>query len=275
VDTDKPLKILFQSCATELLPLTGDGGAIVRRAGPVEIQALERRVDCLLELESAAEIYYRHLEFEDKPDGSVVRRCFQYNTLLIAKYNAPVLTTVIYLQPPRPKDPLVFRVRLGSREINRWAFEHICLWDMDAEQSLASDIVGLVPLVPLMHSGRKLRTIEAALRRIPRVFPPGRAKVAEDVLLALAGQYYTFEELAGFAGRDRMMQSSLYTEGRTEGRVEGEREICVALARKYHSAIFDTALPIIEGCQDPARLKEWALAASDVGDDEFLMLLRA
>ena len=76
-------------------------------------------------------------------------------------------------------------------------------------------------------------------------------------------------------------QSSLYTEGRAEGRAEGEtlgrieaeRELCAALAAKHHAAVFERARPLIETCQDPARLKEWALAASDLSDSDFLKLL--
>ena len=37
MDTDRPLKLLFQACAVDLLPLTGDAGSIVRHVGPVEI----------------------------------------------------------------------------------------------------------------------------------------------------------------------------------------------------------------------------------------------
>jgi hypothetical protein len=88
-----------------------------------------------------------------------------------------------------------------------------------------------------------------------------------------------------------MIQSSLYVEGRTEGRVEGrvegrlegraegrldaERELCSELARKHHPVVFDRARPLIEACGDPARLKEWALAASDLSDAEFLNRLGA
>ena len=70
-----------------------------------------------------------------------------------------------------------------------------------------------------------------------------------------------------------MMQSSLYVEGRAEGRLDAERELCDALTRKHHPAVFDRAKSIIEACDNPARLKEWALAASDLSDAEFLKLL--
>ncbi len=78
-----------------------------------------------------------------------------------------------------------------------------------------------------------------------------------------------------------MMQSSQYFEGkaegevkgRVEGRIEEAREFCSALARKYHAAVFDRIEGIIAACTDPARLKEWGLAASGLEDAEFLNLL--
>lgn len=80
-----------------------------------------------------------------------------------------------------------------------------------------------------------------------------------------------------------MIQSSLYVEGRAEGHAEGEargrlqaeRELCSALARKYHVAVADRALPLIAACTDPARLEQWALATPDLSDTEFLRLLGA
>ena len=64
-------------------------------------------------------------------------------------------------------------------------------------------------------------------------------------------------------------QSSLYV----EGKAEGARETCVALARKHHAPVFDRVEPLIAACDDLDRLREWALAASDLSDDEFLTLL--
>jgi len=80
-----------------------------------------------------------------------------------------------------------------------------------------------------------------------------------------------------------MIQSSLYTEGRAEGRAEGEargrleaeRELCTAFAAKHHPAVFERVRLQIETCEDLTRLKEWALAASDLDDSEFLKLLGA
>jgi len=279
METDGPLKLLFRRYPQDLLALTGDAGAIVQRAGPVEIQALKRRVDCVLKLEKAGEIYYRHIEFQAEPDAEMATRCFRYNTQLLLEYGAPVLTTVLYLFPPRPKQEPVFRVVLAGREVNRWSFDAMCLWELDAQESLAQGPPGLWALIPLMRGGTERAVLEEAFRRIEKAFPGERLPDAEDVLLALAGRYYTDTDLARMVGRDRMIQSSLYVagraEGRAEGRLESERELCAALALKHHPAVFDQARPLIEACPDTGRLKQWALAASDVDDAEFLRLIGA
>lgn len=75
------------------------------------------------------------------------------------------------------------------------------------------------------------------------------------------------------------LKSSLYLEGKAAGlaeaRLEHRREWCAAFARKYHPAVFDRVEAIIAACEDPDRLMEWMLTASDLSDAEFLELLGA
>jgi predicted transposase YdaD len=278
MDTDGPLKLLFRKYASDLLVVTGDVGAVVHRAGPVELQALRRQVDTVLELERAGEVYYRHLEFQAEPDPEMSTRCFRYNTQLTLQYGAPVLTTVVYLFPPKPRRPPVFRVSLAGREVNRWRFGQVCLWQQQAHAALAFGAPGLIALTPLMRGGAAWPVLEEAVRRIERAFPQRRLPDAEDVLLMLAGRHYTVSELSRIVGRDRMIQSSLYTEGRAEGHAEGEaagrldtaRQLCAALVRKHHPAVFDRLKPRIDACLDADQLSAWALLASDVTDAELV-----
>jgi hypothetical protein len=53
------------------------------------------------------------------------------------------------------------------------------------------------------------------------------------------------------------------------------RELCAALSLKHHPSAFERLRPMIDACDDPARLKEWALAASDLDDQAFLQLVGA
>jgi hypothetical protein len=151
MDSDGPLKLLFRKYAQDLLGLTGDSGASVQSAGPVEIHGLKRQVDCVLTLRKEDEIYYRHIEFQTEADPEMAARCFRYNTQLVLQYAAPVLTTVMYLFPPKPRQDAVFRVVLAGREVNRWTFEEVLLWELDARLCLARGAPGLLALAPLMR----------------------------------------------------------------------------------------------------------------------------
>lgn len=273
MDTDGPLKLLFSKYAQDLLPLTGDAGATVCRAGPVELQAIKGQADCVIKLKRPGETYYRHIEFQSRLDPKMPQRCFRYGSQLILEYGAPVLTTVLYLYPPKPKREPVFRVVLGGQEINRWCFEELFLWELDAKEILRQGVPGFLALVPLMRGGADMAVLVESARRIKRTLPRKRQPNAEDVLLALASGFYNSDELARVFGRDRMRQSSLYVEGKAEGNLNADRRMCLAHARKYHSLVFERVRPVIEACEDPARLEHWVLMAPDLSDSEFLKLL--
>ena len=143
MQTDGPLKMLLQSYPEDLLGLLGDAGSTLQAVENVEIQQLKRSVDGILKLERAGELYYRHVEFQAEPTADVARRCFEYNAHLLMRYGAPVLTTVVYLFPPGPREDPVFRVALGGREINRWRFEVVRLWEVEAAFALEQGSPGL------------------------------------------------------------------------------------------------------------------------------------
>lgn len=132
MDLDGLLKVLFREYAHDLLRLTGDVGAEVIGTTVVELQALKRAVDSVLQLRRQGLRYYRHLELQRRPDPAMPRRLFEYNALLNLQLNAPVLSTAVYLFPPRPKQAPVYRVMLGDSEVNRWRFDVVCLWEVEA-----------------------------------------------------------------------------------------------------------------------------------------------
>ena len=207
----------------------------------------------------------------------MAKRCFRYNSQLTLQLDAPVLTTVVYLFPPGPRErDLVFRLEVSGRAVNEWRFDVVRLWEEDARKALASDSPGLLALVPLMSGGADLEAIAGAARRIERALPQGRSD-AEAILLLLAGRYYTVEELARVVGREKMIQSSVWqtakAEGEAKGRVAAERELCLALVKKHHPTLSAKATPVIDACDDPSLLRAWALSASDRDEKGFASLL--
>jgi predicted transposase YdaD len=281
METDVRLKVLFGKYPHDLLRLTHDETASVLSVDVVELQDFKRRVDCLLKLQRDGEVYYRHIEFQSDPDPEMLARCFNYNTQLVLHLKAPVLTTVVYLFPPGPRErSLAYRVLLGGKEVNVWRFDEVRLWEMSAAEVLAHGAPGLLALVPLMAGGESLEVIERAAAAIEDGLPEERSPDARAILLYLAGAHYNAEVLTRLLGREKMIQSSVWqaalAEGKEEGRAEGlraEREVCVELIRKRHPALLAKAIPVVEACADHTKLGAWILSAGDLDDASFASLL--
>ncbi len=273
MQTDGPLKVLLQRYPRDLLPLLGDEGSVLQAVENVEIQQLKRSVDGVLRLTRAGEVYYRHVEFQAEPTPDLARCCFEYNAQLLMRYGKTVLTTIVYLFPPGPREALVFRVTLGGREINRWAFQVVRLWEIEATTVLDRGSPGLLALLPLLQGGSDLDLVRRAVRRLEDALPGYPMSEAESVLLYLAGRHYTLEEIAHVVGRDRMIESSVWTGGVNQGRLEAVRDLCVKMIEKHHAALAPAAIPVVRACVDPARLEEWIVSASDLDDEAYARLL--
>ena len=288
VDADRPLKMLFQLRAGDLLALTGDAGArVVSRQAP-ELAAVTRRLDFVLKLERDGETYLRHLEFEMRFRRELALRVFEYDAALAARYRLPVLSTVIILTPPSPSK-LLYEERVRGRTVCWRRIRLVRLWRVRPATAMRLGVGGAA-LVGLM--GRPdIRVVEAAARRISAQAPPGQFRDLSAVLRMLSEGRYTARELERVVPSEVVMGSSLMArvrrtsraegraEGLAEGRMKGEiaaaRTLCADLARQHHAKALPLVATAIEGCSDPGLLHEWALAAPLASDDEFVRLVTA
>ncbi len=134
MDTDRPIKLLFERQGQSLLPFIGEAGARVTAAESVTLSVPRREVDCVLRLERDGAVWYRHLEFQSGPDPDMARRCFEYNCRLILHYNTAVLTTVLYLFPGSDVGAVdAFRLHIGERIAYEWRYEVVRLWEISAD----------------------------------------------------------------------------------------------------------------------------------------------
>jgi predicted transposase YdaD len=272
--TDIHCKLLARLRPTDLLTLTGDQDAQLLSTDVVELQDIRRTVDFVYKLQVGEEIYYRHIEFQAERDPEMNHRCFLYNTRMIAQYQAPVITTIIYLFRRRQPEAPVFRVMVRGQEVNRWQFDCVRLWEMEAQAALAQGLPGLAVLVPLMK-GATLTRIEQAARQIEATTPEARQADLLALLHAFAEGKYTVEQLERIIGKERIMESSVYqwgrAQGQAEGRAEGEavgllkgqREMCREAVRKWHPRAGAKVWSAIEQCTDPEALKDVMLNASE------------
>lgn len=274
MDSDIPLKVAFRVRTKDLLPLTDDAGAMVVSALAVELSAGRRTVDLVLRLRRGTEEYLRHVEFQSRHRRDLALRCFEYAARLAVRFGRPVLTTVMYLRPPAPRE-LVYRHTLGGSVVNEWRFGVVRLWEQSPRRLLSLGPGGAA-LVPLSAEA-SLPLVAEASRKIQRDAPLGQRPDLLAILYAFAEGRYTATQLARVIPEEVAMASGLFEKallkGRTEGRAEEARQICVELAKTLHPAVADRVVPLIKGCSELTRLRQWALRAPRVSDIEFARLV--
>ena len=289
MDTDRSIKVIFLRQGESLLRYVGEVDARVTAAESPELPVPRRVVDCVLRLETEDLVWYRHLEFQSRPDPDMSRRCFEYNTRLLLHYRAPVLTTVVYLLPEAARGAQeAFRVYLGERLVNEWRFDTVRLWEIDASTALQGDQAGPLALVPLLRGGGDPSVLAEAARRLDALPGPG-AGDAMSVLVDLASGRYDWSTLVAVLGKERAMESYLWQEGRkegeaaghaaghaegqAEGRIEEARRICLDLVRELHPSVATRLTPVIQECRQPDVLRRWALHCATLSDAAFVRLV--
>lgn len=293
MDTDRPIKLLFERQGQSLLRFIGETNAQVTAAESVTLSVASREVDCVLRLERDGAVWYRHLEFQSGPDPDMARRCFEYNSRLILHYGAPVLTTVLYLLPGADRGAEdAFRLYIGDRLAYEWRFDVVRLSEIPVDLAFETGEAGPLALVPLLRGGDAPREIRKAVRKLDALPRPQSAD-ALSVLLDLASQRYDRETLLSVLGKDRIMQSYLWqmgldtgevkgraeglAEGLAKGKAEGEvkavRQICLDLAQSLHPRVAKRVLPAIQACAQPATLRAWILECPKLSDAAFAALI--
>ena len=298
VDADRPLKELFRLRPRDLLALTGDAEAVLVSTQVTELSSLSRRVDTVLRLRRGQQSYIRHLEFEMKYRKGLELRCFEYATRLAIHFREPVLTTVVLVEGPAPRE-LAYREVLAGRVVHERRFDAVRLWEMNPERLLRLGPGGAALIGPAERT--TLPLIARAARRIERRTKGAARSDLLFILQALSKRRYTAEELAGVIPKETVMASSLWAEavgrgsreGGKEGLVKGmakglekglekglqkgavveARAFCAALSRVVHPEVADRVVPVIEACSDVDRLHAWGLQASKLSDTEFLRLV--
>jgi hypothetical protein len=163
---------------------------------------------------------------------------------------------------------------VAGREINRWQFGCVHLWDIEAPAALERGLPGWAALVPLMKDA-KLSHIEQAARQIETAAP---AKDQNDLLAILHafGQHrYTVEQLNRIIGRERIMESWIYQEGRAEGQLAEARELCRKAVRKWRPRAGTKVWTAIDRCTNLTALEEVTLNVPEWDTRDILRRLTA
>ena len=165
---------------------------------------------------------------------------------------------------------------LGERLVNEWRFDTVRLWEIDAETALQSGQAGPLALVPLLRGGSDPAVLAEAARRLDALPGPG-ATDAMSVLVDLASGRYDWSTLMAVLGKERVMESYLWQEGRKEGEAAGQIDaatrICLDLVREFHPNVAARLAPVIHECRRPDVLRRWALQCAKLSDAALVRLV--
>jgi predicted transposase/invertase (TIGR01784 family) len=197
---------------------------------PTELNVEPIRADSVLFLRSAELIL--HIEFQTEPRVDIPFRMADYYLRLRRKFpEVAIQQIVIYLKPT--SSHLVRQTRYET-EVMTHQFRVIRLWEEPVETFLGTP--GLLPYAVLSNAENKEEILRQVTEEIEKVTDRREKSNLAAATSILAGLELTEEVIRRLMGSPVMRESTMYQsilrEGRTEGRVEGERELVLKLLNR-------------------------------------------
>lgn len=228
-EMDQGIKRLLQLRPQDLLALALPGAEYLGTL-PVDVATEPQLVlDNLLRVRFEGVECAVDVEAEARPHPDIGRRLFEYGARATIVTGLPVISVVVWLEPNGKPVPSPYELRVGSRLIATWHFIGIELYHIPAQELIAKDLIGLLPLIPFAQGGQDLAVIEEAAETLKeRVSGPNLYEL-EGVLAAFATRTFTSETILAIMRRlnvntDLLRQSALYREWTGEAREEGREE---------------------------------------------------
>ena len=135
---------------------------------PYELSVENVYADGLIEAMFVGKRTLVHLEFQSSYDLRIGERLLEYNVLASRQYSyLPVYSYVIYLKDcgSVPQSPFTRNSPVGE-EVIRFQYGSIELHRITSREMQQTDLVGLLPLLPLTKDGAKREIIEDMITRL-------------------------------------------------------------------------------------------------------------
>ncbi|MGH2345346.1 MAG: hypothetical protein ACRDG4_08980, partial [Chloroflexota bacterium] len=209
VQTDIPLKELTVACAPDLLPLLGSEDATILGVESLELPAMATRLDTLLRLISPRGTPYLHLvEWQGYRDPGLLKRITHYRSWLVMHQPLPVAATVVYLK--REDDMgAVLQQTVDGKDVYVASVSTVRLWNLHADEAVASGRTGLAVLSPLMRGADRALVEEAAAVILRNERNSAQQTSLIGILGVFAEGLMEPVQLERILGRERLMESKL------------------------------------------------------------------
>jgi len=145
---DSSLKALFGEEAAEILPHLIPGTELLHDHN-IEIDRSQLKADLVYNTLYKGLPHVLNMELQTDEDDKMHFRLLQYHANLLAKYEKPVLSVVLY--PFERKVPLPpYKEMSGDEELLNWKYRVLGLYDMEAEQFRREQAFCMYSLLPAM-----------------------------------------------------------------------------------------------------------------------------
>ncbi|MDI6795060.1 MAG: hypothetical protein QME81_19700, partial [bacterium] len=159
----------------------------------VEVNIPQKRVDYVHRIVVEDKEVILHLEFQLIHESDVPEQTFLYNAFLRAKFNLPVISVVIYLEPGKRELPTVLKTEIGGEVFNSFTYRVIKAWEY-REEIRRGRYPGLLPLLVILEEKAK-REEAIRIERELILKEPDKEKKAEMLAVAtmVAARYFSKE----------------------------------------------------------------------------------
>ena len=262
-EMDQGIKRLLQAHPADVLELALPG-VVYLEPMPAEV-ATEPQ----LLMDTLFRVRYRgvecavNVEAQAYPDPAMPRRCFEYGSRASVVFGVPVLSVVLWLERRGTIPAPPYQMFAGDWLQATWQFTNIEVYDLPAPSIVASEHLGLLPLVPLMRD-TGIEMIESAARVVKEKSSPEEASVLASLLAVFGARQFGPQAMRAvirrlFMSTEILDQSPLYREwvdkAKAEGEAKGLREAArAALEGRFQT--LDAALLAALDTATPAALKD-------------------
>ena len=243
--------------------------AIFLRVLDGELKSQHTFADALLEILIDGISGLLHLEFQTEHDEEMEVRLLEYNVLASRQYeHRPVFSFVIYLRKTGKIAKSPFIRRFADREVHRFHFQVIKLWEVPAEQLLQMGWQGLLPLVTLAKGGKKPEVVKTMIDRLVAAHDFDLLAIAQMVggLAFKPGSEQEWFRKRFSMYQDVLRESWVYQEigqeffekGQEEERqrrLQGQREILMSFVQAHFPEITALAQQQADSITDPEILQ--------------------
>ncbi len=248
-------------------------GAQFGKQLPLELGVENIYADGLLQATLDGKEFLAHIEFQSSYDGRIGERLLEYNVLASRQYHyLPVYSCVIYLKNHNnvPDSPFTKRLPNGE-EIVRFYYRSIELGKLAARELLQTDLVGLLPLLPLTQDGARREVVEEMITGLVSAEKTESlwigyalaSRVFKDDLKWLKRRFAMLEDIL----RDTPVYQEVLAEGMEKGLekgLEAQRQTLLDIVQERFPEIARLAKQQVDAIEDTDVLRRLTVKISIV-----------